>query len=496
MEKTADGAHKLREVLSQGKEPHLMNGPQYIESLRDGRRIIDADGNEVKDVAEHPALKRSVKHLAELYDHQFDLETRDISTYVGEDGHRYSLAWKIPRTIEDLKERRKLLRLSTYHTLGVFGRPNDYGSMKSMGYLLIIDRIRKKNRELADNIEKFINFSKKHNLMSTDLVPNVQSDRTIPANERQGNLRIIEERPDGVVLKGAKPVGSNAVLSHFVTISTGLSPDLGPNEALWIAVPVNADGLKMVLRESTVDSDSSFDDHPIDSLGEEMDNMLLFDNVFVPNEYLFSIKDVELLSIYGETGILAHWHILSRLMYRAEIFSGVAQTIVDILGTGSIQGVRESVAEVISYAATLKAFVIAAEEQSEIKHDVMIPSEELITAGRLHSITHYPKVMHILRDLCGQGLVSRFTSKAWKHPEVGPVFDDILKGTGVSAYEKNKFFNFVWDMTCGSHAARVALFENVNSTNAPVVRMNLYSSYNREHPVNFIREYLDLPKKE
>src|SRR5690625_4530377 len=269
MKKTADGAHQLKEVLSKGKEPHLMNGQQYIDSLNDGRRIIDADGNEVKNIADHPALKNAVKHLSDLYDQQFDPETQDIATYVGDDGNRYSLAWKIPRTIEDLKERRKLLRLSTFHTLGVFGRPNDYGSMKSMGYLLIIDRIREKNPELADNIERFIDFSKEHNLMSTDLVPNVQSDRTVPSNERPGNLRIVEERPDGVVLQGAKPVGSNAVLSHFVTISTGLSPDLGPNEALWIAVPVNADGLKMILRESTVDSDSSFDDHPIDSLEEE-----------------------------------------------------------------------------------------------------------------------------------------------------------------------------------------------------------------------------------
>lgn len=495
MIKSVDGTHKLKEVLSQGKEPHLMTGKQYMDSLRDGRRVIDANGNEVEDIVEHPALKNSIQHLANFYDSQFDPETRDKSTYVADDGKRYSLAWKIPRTIDDLKKRRELLRLSTYHTLGVFGRPTDYGSMKSMGYLLIVDRIRKKSPELADNIERFINFSKEHNLMSTDLVPDVQSDRTIPANERPGRLRIVEERSDGIVLYGAKPVGSAAIQSHFVTISTGLSPDLGPKEALWIAVPVNAEGLKMVLRESTVDPNSSFDNHPIDSFGEEMDNMLIFDNVFVPNEYLFSIKDVELLSIYNETGVLAHWHILSRLMYRAEIFSGVAQTIVDILGTGSIPGVRESVAEVIAYAATLRAFIIASEDQSEIKHGVMIPSEELITAGRLHSITNYPKVMHILRDLCGQGLVSRFTSETWNHPEIKPVFDEFLKGTGVSAFEKNRFFNFVWDMTCSSHATRVALFENVNSTNAPIIKANLYRSYNRDYPVDFIRDYLDLPSK-
>ncbi|MDQ0219855.1 4-hydroxyphenylacetate 3-monooxygenase [Peribacillus cavernae] len=492
--RTSTESNKLKEILSKGPEPHLMTGSQYKESLRDGRRIIDAEGNEVEDVTTHPAFKNSVEHLAKLYDYQFDPETRDKTTYIDpKDGKRYSLGWEVPKTKEDLKRRRELLRLSTYHTLGVFGRPNDYGSMKSIGFLLINDKMREENPEMADNIVKFIEFSRKHNIMSTDLVPDVQSDRSVPANQRPGRLRIVEETPDGVVLYGAKPVGSVAAQAHFVTISTGLSPDLGPNEALWIAVPVNSKGLTMVLREPVTNPDSTFEDHPIDSFGEEMDNMLIFDHVFVPREYLFSIKNVKLLSIYGETGVLAHWHILSRLMYRAEIFSGVAQTIVDILGTNSFQGVREDVSEVVSYAATLKAFILAAEEEAVVKNGVFIPSEELITAGRLHSIVHYPKIMHILRDLCGQGLVSRFTAKAWEHPDVGPKFDEFLSGTGVSAREKNRFFNFVWDLTSSSHASRVALFENVNSTNAPVVKFNLYRLYDRSAPVNFVRKHLDLP---
>lgn len=493
MNTITDGSHKLAEVLRKGTEPHLMTGEQYKESLRDGRRIIDSEGKEIDDIVTHPAYKNSINRLAEFYDYQFDPETREKTTYIDEkDGNRYSLGWKIPQTKEDLKQRRELLRLSTYHTLGVFGRPNDYGSMKSMGFLLIIDKMRKHNPELAENIVKFIEFNRKYNIMSTDLVPDVQTDKTVPANERPGRLRIVEQNSEGIILCGAKPVGSSASQSHFLTISTGLSPNLGANEALWIAVPVNAKGLTMVLREPTVNPNSTFDDHPIDSFGEEMDNMVLFDHVFIPNKFLFSIKNTELLSIYGETGVLAHWHILSRLAYRAEIFSGTAQIIVDILGTGSIPGVRESVADIISYAATLKAFIIAAEEQSEIKNDVLIPSEELITAGRLHSITYYPKVMHILRDLCGQGLVSRFTSKTWNHPEVGPIFDEYLSGTGVTAFEKNKFFNFVWDLTCSGHASRVALFENVNSTNAPIVKSNLYKTYNRSKEVDFIKEYLDI----
>lgn len=494
---TLPTSKKLHEVLSQGPEPHLMTGDQYKESLRDGRKVIDAKGNVIEDVVTHPALKNGIDNLAKIYDFQFNQETQEKATYVDkEDGKRYSIGWKVPETKEDLKARREMLRLSTYHTLGVFGRPNDYGSMMAMGFLSIVDEIEKENPQSSENIKKFIEFSKKHNIISADLVPEVQSDRTVPPNERPSRLRVVEEHSDGVVLYGAKPCASVAAQGHFVTISSSLSPNLDPDAAIWAAVPVNSEGLTMVLREPVTDPDSSFEDHPIDSFGEEVDNMILFDHVFVPNEFIFSIRNTNILGIYRKTGILAHWHILSRLMYRAEIFAGVAQTIVDILGTDTFQGVRDMVTEVISYAATLKAFVLAAEEEAEIRNGVLVPSTELVTAGRLHSIVHYPRIMHILRDLSGQGLVSRFTSKTWEHPDIKDKFDEFLPGTGVSAREKNRFFNFVWDLTCSSHASRVALFENVNSTNAPVVMSQIYKLYDRSEAVNYVRKYLDLPLHE
>jgi len=485
---------KLKEVLSQGPEPHLMTGEQYKESLRDGRKVIDAEGNIIEDVVTHPALKRGIENLAKVYDFQFEEKTKDIATYVDEeDGKRYSVGWKVPKTKADLRQRRDMLRLSTYHTLGVFGRPNDYGSMMAMGFLSIVDIIEKENPDSSKTINNFIEFSKQHNIISADLVPEVQSDRTIPPNERPSRLRIVEDRPDGVVLSGAKPAASVAAQGHYVTISSSLSPNLDPDAAIWAAVPLNSEGLTIVLREPVTDPDASFEDHPIDSKGEEIDNLLIFDNVFVPNELLFSVRNTDILGIYRKTGILAHWHILSRLMYRAEIFSGVAQNIVDILKTDNFQGVRDAVTEVISYAATLKAFVIAAEEESEIRNGVLIPSTELVTAGRLHSIRKYPEIMHILRDISGQGLISRFTEKTWNNPLIKDKLDLFLPGTGVTAQEKNRFFNFVWDLTSGSHATRVALFENVNSTNAPIIMSQIYTLYDRSEPTSFIRSYLDLP---
>jgi 4-hydroxyphenylacetate 3-monooxygenase len=485
---------KLTEVLRGGTDRHLMTGEQYKESLRDGRRVIDSNGQEIQDVTTHPHLKRAIDHLAKIYDSQFDEETRDVMTYVDpSDGERYATGWLVPKTKEDLEFRREALRVSTFHTLGVFGRPNDYGSSMAMGFLSVVDKIEKENPEFADNVRRFIKFSRDHNIMSADLIPDVQTDKHLAPSEKKGTLRIVEERPDGIVLSGAKPCGSVSVQAHFGTVSAATSSNLDPDAAIWCAVPINSPGITLVLREPTTSADSTFEDHPIDSSGEELDSMMLFDNVFIPREYIFSLRNTALLGLYRESCAIAHWHILARLMYRAQLFVGAAQTIVDVLGTSSFQGVRDGVTEVIAYATSLEAHVIAGESQAELWNGVLVPSTKYITAGRLESIANYPRVMHILRDLSGQGLISRFTGAAFDHPEIGPILDEYLPGSGVSAREKNRFFNFLWDLTSSGHATRVALFENTNSTNAPVVQAELYRSVDRSGAVDFIRAYLDMP---
>ena len=91
------GLAKLREVLASGDEPHLMTGAQYKESLRDGRRIFDSNGELIEDVPTHPHLERSVDTVAEIFDLQFAPDSRDVTTYVDEaDGQRYATGWQVP----------------------------------------------------------------------------------------------------------------------------------------------------------------------------------------------------------------------------------------------------------------------------------------------------------------------------------------------------------------------------------------------------------------
>jgi aromatic ring hydroxylase len=467
----------------------LLNGDEYRESLRDGRRVIDANGKEIEDVTQHPALKRGIDTLASTFDDQFDPAKQDILTYVDEEtGERYGRGWKVPRTIEDLQMRRELIRYTTYETLGVFGRPPDYCPQNHLGLLTIIDKLEAQNPVWAENVHDFVKWGRENNVLSADVVADVQSDRNIPVAQKPGRLRCVEERDGGLVLYGAKPCASLAAQAHIGTIRTVLTPGADPDATLFCAVPVNAPGLTLVLREPVAEL-ANHEDHPLSARGEEADGMLIFDHVYIPPERVFSFRRTEMQGLYHQLGALALSHVLTRLSYRAEIFAGTAQLVAEVLGTTAIPQVRDAISEITAYAATLRAFTIASEQEATMRNGVMIPADKFVTPGRLYSVEHYPRIMQLLRDMSGQGLISRFTSAQFEHEEIGAKLEEFLPGTGVSARAKNRLFNFVWDLTSSSHAMRVALFENVNSTPPAAMRHHVYQAFDRSEWTHAVREF-------
>jgi 4-hydroxyphenylacetate 3-monooxygenase len=486
---------KVVEALSGGTEPHLMNGAQYLKSLNDGRRVVAGDGAEIENVATHPVTKAGAETFARVMDLQFDPRYRDIVTYQDEKtGARKSRGWQVPKTREDLKLKRDQIGITTQQTLGMFGRPPDYGPAMSLGFLAIIDRVEAENPLLAQNVRDFVRMSGEHNLLSTDLIADAQSDRTVPRNDRPATLRVVDERPDGIVLRGSKIAGSSGALTHFFTLSTTLGEGLGPDAAIWAAIPVNLPGLSLVLREPTISGPVSREDHPLNIHGEELDQIVIFDDVLVPREYVFSLRNLDFLKLYFESCVYVLWHIMTRLAYRAEIFAGTAQVITEILGTDKIPGVRRAVAEITMYAQQLRAFSVAAIAESQTWNGVEVPHPGLVSVGRLHSITNYNRIIYMLQDLCGQGMISRWPEKIWDHPEFGPKLESYLPGYGVTAREKNRFFNFVWDLTSSANAARIGLFENVNATPPSFIAELVYKHVDRSETARFIRDYVGIPQ--
>ncbi|MCQ9147687.1 4-hydroxyphenylacetate 3-monooxygenase [Brucella sp. BTU2] len=471
-------------------QPHrLKTGEEYKESLKDNRQIW-VGGQKLNSVYDEPALAKGIDLLASMFDDQFTEEHADATTYYDEKaGAVLSRSWQIPRTKEDLAARRRMIEYTSLKTAGTFGRPPDLAPSIVVGLYAYMPTFKKKKSliegidpDFAENIERYMEYGQNNNLTASESLAGPQADRSSPKASEASLLKARKVTKDGVYIYGAKTVGSIAAQANdiFFTNLGGIQ-ETPADACIWGSVPIDTPGIKMISREMVSQPLTSKFDHPVASLGEEADQFIVFDNVFVPKERLFNLGDPTAMSYYGPVCVFAHWHVLTRLAVKAELFVGAGQMVLDYLGTGKIPAVQMMLGQLVEYAQTLRAFVTAAEALAvPTEGDVMRPDVGMLTAGRLYSIENYPKIIHILQEMCGQGLVMRFGKKAFDNPEVGHFLHELLPGHGVSAMVKEQLMNFIWDMTSGSLAGRVALFENVNATPAPALRARLYNEVKRD----------------
>ena len=126
----------------------------------------------------------------------------------------------------------------------MFGRPPDYGPVKAIGFVAFRHLIEKDEPEAMEKIEHFLEVGASHNLISADVIIDVQANRKLSGTEMPGRLRVVEERPDALVVYGAKAGYTMMPQGNIGTISMPPPARDVPEECmLWGAVPANLAGL-------------------------------------------------------------------------------------------------------------------------------------------------------------------------------------------------------------------------------------------------------------
>ena len=123
---------------------------------------------------------------------------------------------------------------------------------------------------------------------------------------------------------------------------------------------------------------------------------------------------------------------------------------------------------------------------------VLIPDASLVTAGRLHAIEHYPKVMQLLRDLSGQGLISRVPESSWDRADVGAMLDEFLPGHLLNAREKNRLFNLVWGYLLQRSWFTYRPFRGIKRNPGPALREDLYRIHDPSEALAVVKGFADI----
>src|SRR5262245_24795551 len=93
----------VQRARGDGGQCMLMTGEEYLDSIRDGRRVY-VGGELVKDVTTHPAFRNAARSFATIYDRKRAPENRDVMSFE-EDGETFSTYFLLPRTRDDLWRR-------------------------------------------------------------------------------------------------------------------------------------------------------------------------------------------------------------------------------------------------------------------------------------------------------------------------------------------------------------------------------------------------------
>src|SRR5258708_12180875 len=107
------------------KNPCVKNGAKHIQSVRDGRSVY-LNGKLIHDVSEHPAYRNAVASAGALYDYQSSPDNLERMTFDIGGGRRVNRSWQLPRSYNELVERRKALVEWAEVSCGFLGRSPDH----------------------------------------------------------------------------------------------------------------------------------------------------------------------------------------------------------------------------------------------------------------------------------------------------------------------------------------------------------------------------------
>jgi aromatic ring hydroxylase len=461
----------------------IRSGREYLASLLDDRRVW-ISGEIVENVVEHPVFAGAARSVADLYDLQH-IEGNGLAV-PGPNGGLVSFGYEVPWSADDLRRRRRAVEHLARRTGGTMGRLPEYGTAFAIGLLSIADEF---GPDHAERIESWFGRCRDTDVCLVTSFVDPQVDKSKPAID-SGLLRVVSEAPDGVVLSGCKSVATLGPLSNEFLIITAPRQFAADGEVVYVSVPADSPGLRFYCRRPFQTGRSSAD-HPLAARFDEPDAWALFDEVFVPRERIFLAGSADITKVAGFFREILSWpwyHNLARISVKAKLLAGVCSLVTDYLNTWRFPQVQEAVGEVVEYAVTIEAYLRAAEEDCAFSdRDFAVPNATVMSVAKLFAVKNYPRMLEILRELSGQGIIMAPT-EADLASEIGSDIERYFGTEDVSARNRARLFNLAWDLACDSFGGRQLLFELFNAGGLTVSKLGVANSVDRSEYVALAKE--------
>lgn len=182
----------------------IRTGEDYKSGIRDGREVW-IDGERVKDVTQHPALRPIIDIKARMYDMAHEERYSRALTYV--DGNeRHSIFYRPPKERKDWTDKVTAVDLVMKDIRSVVTRVGDetVGEMWSLADGR--DVLTEIDPRFAANIDRHIQAVVEKDVFHVSANTDPKGDRSLPPQQQDPDMmvHVTRETDAGIVIRGAK----------------------------------------------------------------------------------------------------------------------------------------------------------------------------------------------------------------------------------------------------------------------------------------------------
>ena len=250
-------------------------GREYLDGLRDSRSVW-VNGEAVCDVTESELFRGSLAGMAGYFDWQHKFaETCIIESDLG----ICNVSHLIPKSANDLKQRREGLYQLAKYSVGMLGRTPDYVNVTFAGFAGQPSIWKQEGNEAGyENLCRFQREIAEKDLSLTHTIVHPIVDKRVPDYEgvnQQLALRKVGETSDSIIVSGARILATLGPFADELAVYPGHPiPPSQPDIAIAFSVPMNAPGLKVLCRDH-YGVDRNVFDHPFSSRFDEQDAFVI-----------------------------------------------------------------------------------------------------------------------------------------------------------------------------------------------------------------------------
>jgi 4-hydroxybutyryl-CoA dehydratase / vinylacetyl-CoA-Delta-isomerase len=472
----------------------LVTGQDYTESLRGRGLRVYFLGEKVVEPVDHPVIRPSINAVARTYD--LAVEHPELATaWSSLSGRTVNRFLHVTESAADVVEQNRMQRRLGQLTGTCFQRCVGMDAINAL-FSVTYDMDQAAGTVYHQRFREFVIRMQEMNYVIGGAMTDPKGDRSKgPAEQSDPDLfvRIVERRPGGVVIRGAKMHQTGCLNSHWILVmpTMRLRP-VDRNYAVCAAIPVDHPGLTFIYGRQSCDT-RALEGGEIDQgnarySGQEA--MILIDDVFIPDELIFMNGEVEYAAPLVERFTSYHRRSYVCKTGLGDVIIGAAALIADYNGAAGASHVKDKLVEMAHLNETIYGAGIAASHESQPTAAGNYQPDDLLANVCKHNVTRFPyELARLSQDLAG-GLVATLPSeKDFDNPETGPLLRKYLKGRdGVKVEDRARVLRLIENMTLGRNAVGY-LTESMHGAGSPQAqRIQIARQMNLEEKKDLARK--------